>query len=102
MDVLPVKRYTGGVNGDSTFLLFLIVIRCRRSTVNFSYTMLSTAEEQHPLSHRRFSGIDMSDDADVPQILEFTSHNKSAAKSVIAWKINLKLGNFNQPIFKIQ
>jgi hypothetical protein len=60
--------------------------------------VLGTAKKQHSLGHRRFSSIDMSDDADVSQILEFTSHNKSATKSVIAWKINLALGNFNHPI----
>ena len=60
--------------------------------------MLGAAEKQHPLGHRRFPSINMSDDADVSQILEFTSHNKSATRSVIAWKFNLAIGNFNHPI----
>jgi hypothetical protein len=36
--------------------------------------MLGTAEEQHPLGHRRLAGVDVSDDSDVSKVLNFPRH----------------------------
>ena len=84
VNVFPVKRHTGRINRDPAFLLFLVIVGRRRSTIDFSNAMLRTAKKQHPLGNRRLSGIDMSDDSDVSQIFEFASHNKSATRGVIA------------------
>ena len=74
MGVLPVKRNSGGVDGDASFLFFWITIGFGRAFIDKSHSMLGTAVKKHPFGNGGLAGIDVGDDSQVPQVFELSEH----------------------------
>ena len=74
--VLPGERHAGRVNRDAALLLFGVGIGFGRAFVDLAHAMLGPREKQHPLGDSRLAGVDMGDDADVPDGRKFASHGE--------------------------
>ncbi len=72
--VLPRERNGGGVDSDAALLLFFVEVSFCGAFVDFTEAMRCPGAVEHSLCHRRLTGIDVSDDADVSECLQFASH----------------------------
>ena len=76
--VAPIEFDTSAEDRDATFLFFGIVVGVGGSMVDTTDPMLGSAKEQHSFGDCRFTGIDVSDDADVTKFCDVDGHETAA------------------------
>jgi hypothetical protein len=67
--VFPIEGNGGGLNRDSAFLFFGIVIGNGSALVNATDFVDEVGVKEHPFGNGGFSRIDMGDDANVADVL---------------------------------
>ena len=70
VDIAPAKGDAGRIDRDAALLFLFVEVGFGRSLVDFADAMRRPAVEQHPFGDGRLPGIDVGDDADVPEILQ--------------------------------
>ena len=68
----PVEGYGGGLNGDTAFLFFGIVVGNGRTLIDHSDFVYEVGIEEHSFRNGGLTRIDMGNDADVAESLQFT------------------------------
>jgi len=66
--LFPTERHASGEDRDTALLLFWIVIGFGCSRVDGPCAVFGTAHVEHLFGHGGFTGIDVSDDADISKI----------------------------------
>ena len=77
--VLPRKLHASGIDRDAALGFLGIIIRRRGAAIDLARAMLRATGKEHPLRHRGLPGINVSDDADVANFFERSSHRLSVA-----------------------
>ena len=63
----PLRLGSGGGDGDAPLALFLQIVHNCRAIVDFADAMRAAGVEKDALGKRRFTGIDMSRNADIAE-----------------------------------
>ena len=69
--VFPIEGNGGGLDGDASFLFFGIVVGNGGSLIDHSDFVNEVRVEEHSFGNGCFSRVDMGDDADVADVLQF-------------------------------
>ncbi len=77
VNVFPVKRHAGGVDGDATVLFFGIVVGRGIATIDLAHAMFGAGEKQHSLGNGRLTSVDVRNDANVSKALKFPGHDRT-------------------------
>ena len=73
-DIFPGKLHAGRVDRDAALGFLRIIVRGGGAHIDGAGAVLRAAAEQHPLGDGGLAGIDVGDDADVPDAFEGYGH----------------------------